>query len=62
MGSYWQGVKPPGVLGWQMLDIGGVDGDGVGGDRPPPGPPRPRSSPPQVQDDDDDVFTMPRKQ
>ena len=60
--GYWQGVKPPGVLGWQLSGMGGGNEDGRGAGRLPPGPPRPRLSAPQMEDDDDDVFMTPRKQ
>lgn len=56
--GYWQGVKPPGVLGWQVPNAGG---DGSGAGSPPPGPSRPLPPRPQEQDDQDGFLT-PRKQ
>ena len=41
--GYWQGVKPPGVLGWQVPNAGGESEDNPSNDPPPPGPSRPRS-------------------
>lgn len=57
--GYWQGVKPPGVLGWQVPGADGR-GDGPGNAPPPPGPPRPR--PPRPEEKNEwEGFLTPRQ-